>query len=214
MPDERMTPLDTDAPLQYRDVHAGFWRRACAYMIDFFIVGIPGFIILSFCMLEWTTLIVTLAPLTFVTHIYRIGFHTRKGATPGKQLLGIRVIRADGEAIELDEAFLRSAVDIAFAIILAVSLYVALLKINAMEFNHLPFLKKNMLLNMNKPSWDWVLQTSNCLWFLASAISVCVSAQRRALHDFIAGTVVIKSRYANRADLGKLLASESPNYAE
>ena len=110
---------------------AGFWRRFVAYMIDGFIIGfifillmtVAGFAYLagtmsgqggailakitdpeqmaSFTLWMWAFSI-------FINIAYFTYFHGSTGRTPGKTLLGLQVVSADGTSISYGIAFLRS----------------------------------------------------------------------------------------------------------
>lgn len=106
----------------------GFWRRLMAYVIDRIILYLIALILLLTGLVALklggitfgsiartgelplgaglfsTAYIVT----TFVTDmIYSIWFHGTIGQTPGKMLLGLRVIRISGEQMTFGIAFLR-----------------------------------------------------------------------------------------------------------
>ncbi|MEW6333295.1 MAG: RDD family protein [Thermodesulfobacteriota bacterium] len=106
----------------------GFWRRGLAYVIDIFILyGISQILLFTGLLalklggisfrgvaltgdlplgtgLFTTVYIVTM----FLTGIvYFVWFHGTVGQTPGKMLLGLRVIQASGEKMNFGVAFLR-----------------------------------------------------------------------------------------------------------
>lgn len=80
--------------------YAGFWKRLAAYLVDYFIIGITCWIIsligvfgnfLSFLILA----------------VFLIGFWSATGQTPGKAVVGIKIVRLDGTNIGLGNAVLR-----------------------------------------------------------------------------------------------------------
>lgn len=80
--------------------YAGFWKRLAAYLVDYFIIGIICWIIsligvfgnfLSFLILA----------------VYLIGFWGATGQTPGKAVVGIKIVRLDGTNIGPGNAVLR-----------------------------------------------------------------------------------------------------------
>jgi len=110
---------------------AGFWRRFVAYMIDGLIIGIifillmmvAGFAYLAGAMSGHGGAILAkitdpeqMASLTlwmwafsiFINIAYFTYFHGSTGRTPGKTLLGLQVVSADGISISYGIAFLRS----------------------------------------------------------------------------------------------------------
>ena len=98
-------------------VYGGFWRRAAALVLDGLILSVVNFAINAvlgtamgprltatpggnpftpqFGALMGTSFVVNLA----IGMAYQVFFLTRTGATPGKMVLGLKVIRADGGPI-------------------------------------------------------------------------------------------------------------------
>jgi uncharacterized RDD family membrane protein YckC len=108
--------------------YGGFWRRLVAYAIDkvilyftslfllvvaFLALGRGGFSLSSIAATGdiprgMGLFVVIYAIAMFVTDmIYFIWFHGSVGQTPGKMLLGLRVIQASGEQMTFSAAFLR-----------------------------------------------------------------------------------------------------------
>lgn len=110
---------------------AGFWRRFVAFMIDGFIIGIVFIILMIVAGLAYfagamsgdnqiwiaqitnpermTALTVWLWLFSLFMNIgYFTYFHGSTGRTPGKMLMSLQVISADGTPISFGIAFLRS----------------------------------------------------------------------------------------------------------
>ena len=84
-------------------VYAGFWIRLVAFIIDRLIVGAIGFGLTLF-----VTNIFEVLFLQFVAAaVYSIAFWLGTGATPGKMVMGIKVVMTNGEPIEVGAACLR-----------------------------------------------------------------------------------------------------------
>ena len=107
---------------------AGFWRRLVAALIDLFAVAvICSIIILIFSPYQWfqwfgwgnsdvfNESVLDALPyliggnvLSFLVNIaYFVGFWVWRGQTPGKMLLGIKLIREDGSDVTIGVALLR-----------------------------------------------------------------------------------------------------------
>lgn len=109
--------------------YAGFFTRAAAYSIDqaiifgitFVIMVVVQYFLNLFLIDEWlaslyqgettrmliTALLSSAGITLIVSIIYNIGFWMLSGQTPGKRILGVRVMRADGERLRLRNAVLR-----------------------------------------------------------------------------------------------------------
>jgi uncharacterized RDD family membrane protein YckC len=110
---------------------AGFWRRLVAYMIDGAILWIIFFILMIVVGMAFFTGVMTgnadqwfysigepgrigamsfgIWIFSFLMHMaYFTFFHGATGRTPGKMLLGLQVVSAEGHPISFGIAFLRS----------------------------------------------------------------------------------------------------------
>jgi uncharacterized RDD family membrane protein YckC len=84
-------------------VGAGFPERLVAYIIDGVIIGVVGFII-ALMLPELVGFLVNLA----IGVGYCVYFWTTSGSTPGKSLMGLKVVNAEtGELIDPGTAVLR-----------------------------------------------------------------------------------------------------------
>lgn len=111
--------------------YAGFWRRLVAYMIDNTIITIIFILLAILAMLAYfagavggesnnlidafadpgriASITVLIWGVSFcVTMAYFTYFHGATGRTPGKMILGLQVVGADGKPISFGIAFLRS----------------------------------------------------------------------------------------------------------
>lgn len=120
----------------------------------------------------------------------------RWGATLGKLAVGIRVTLPDGGAIGWGRACLRESVDILF-ILLLIGVETYTIGQAGSRFDDLTsFFAALRLLGELQPAW---MQHANFLfsvWTWGNVATLCFTKQRRALHDFLAGTVVVRKEFA------------------
>jgi uncharacterized RDD family membrane protein YckC len=123
-------------------VHAGFWKRVAANIIDSFVVGIVGGIIGAilggvigavfglngglggggFLAIQLVTNLVSIA----ITAGYYAWFHSSANqATLGKMAIGIKVVRTDGEAISFARGIGRYFAFLLSSLILCIGLIMA-----------------------------------------------------------------------------------------
>ena len=76
--------------------HAGFWIRFAAIFIDGLILIIPNIIISAIASGDLGT---GLALQLLLNLGYVLGFWMSNGATPGKMIFGLKIVRRDGEEI-------------------------------------------------------------------------------------------------------------------
>ena len=166
-----------------REIHRGerystFWPRFWAPSIDSVILwpvsSLLPFMIFSIfpSALNAVSIFVTLT-----YYAYSIYFHGTKGGTVGKLKCKIKVVSAKEEKkIGLKEAFIRDSIPLT----LSLALYIYILFLEPGEVSDSRYLT--------------IVPAIYGLWFLAEIITMLTNEKRRALHDFLAGTVVVRSR--------------------
>jgi len=99
--------------------YAGFWRRFAAFIIDAVLLSILTSVLfplrglgLSFWHFSTAWYFVPLVAISnlissLVTVAYQVIFWTWRGQTPGKMIMGIKILRGDGTGITLGYALLR-----------------------------------------------------------------------------------------------------------
>ena len=134
------------------------------------------FFILNFVELNQIQSILIVSLFTFVYPIYSVYFHGQYGATLGKMACKVRVVDVHTEEqISIRQALLRDSIPVVFMTILMIWGYWVQLSDNAIE-NTAFFLIPSVYF----------------LWFVAEVVTMLTNRRRRAIHDFIAGTVVIR----------------------
>ena len=117
---------------------------------------------------------------TFVQFAYSIYFHGRYGATIGKMRCGVKVVDVRTEMpITLRQAFLRDSVPL--VLLMGLAIYTGAIT-SGMAHGSGPPLRMVVLLPMIALAW-----------FGLEVLTMLTNEKRRALHDFIAGTVVIRT---------------------
>lgn len=172
-------------------VYAGFGKRLVAGVVDF-IVLIPV-IVLNIWLgsLSRTAAMLILVPMAFLYFGYEVYFHARFGQTIGKMAGGIRVLTTDGQRISFRHAFLRSSVDLAFAIISIAGSFMALMHFPNSEYTQLGWMGQTHRLEQLYPVWRGWTSIASDVWVWSEIFTVLFNRKRRAIHDFIAGTIVV-----------------------
>jgi uncharacterized RDD family membrane protein YckC len=123
---------------------------------------------------------------------YWVFCHGRWGKTVGKLVTGTRVATLDGSHISWRQAFLRSAVEIMFGIVGCFAFIPAYLNMPIEGYAELTTRARFELLQSMWPQWYPFLTKANNAWLWSEFIVILLNKQRRALHDFIAGTIVVQ----------------------
>ena len=128
---------------------------------------------------------------------YAIFLHYRYGATLGKMATGIKVTLPDGSPIEIKEALLRSCVELALSITTMVAQLSALINADAEQYQSLDWVGREAYVSSLVPAWHEAVEPIYWIWFWSEVVVLLFNERKRAIHDSIAGTVVIHKRFAN-----------------
>jgi uncharacterized RDD family membrane protein YckC len=169
---------------------ATFWQRFLAMLVDILVFVPLG-------LLQWglessskVAALVMVIPYAALAQAYSIYGHGRFGRTVGKWVMGIRVVRVTGDPLRWREAWLRSAVDLCLAAASNYGQFVALMAITDAEY-YVGWSARGANLAAHQPVWArWALWVA-MVWVCSEVLTMLFNKRRRALHDFIAGTVVI-----------------------
>jgi uncharacterized RDD family membrane protein YckC len=174
--------------------YAGFGLRLAAGLVDLLVFA--PLIALGF----WATHV---GPATAIAYsiihevayfAYTIVGHARWGQTIGKGVVGIRVLDLSGRRIGWRQAVRRSSVDIVLGILAVVTYWLTIVGIPATELAARPWPEVHDRYVALRPWWAAAVEYVYFAWLGSEVVSVLFNRRRRALHDFIAGTVVVSER--------------------
>jgi uncharacterized RDD family membrane protein YckC len=172
---------------------AGFGARLGASFFDTFII-LPFIIFEIFAGEHSRAASVVVHVATSVVFVgYQIIFHARHGQTVGKMIAHIKVTDLNFRKIGLGRAVLRSSVDLIFQILVVYLVVQGIYLIPEPEFVSLGFIKQNEKINALVPML-MIVSNLQFVWALSEAFVMITNHKRRSIHDFIAGTVVVKVR--------------------
>lgn len=177
-------------------IYGGFWRRFLATAFDTVLFMIPG---LGFSLLPVVSKPIFLA-MAFTESLlwlsYSVYFHHQSGQTIGKMMLAIEVKTVNFQPISLQAALLRSSFDFLFSIMTFGGLVIAVGRID------LALLQNRTISDIFLGESSKALSELNPIealttylslgWILFSIVVLLLNRQKRAPHDFIAGTVVVR----------------------
>ncbi len=122
---------------------------------------------------------------------YVIYGHGRFGRTVGKWVMRIRVVRVTGEPLRWREAWLRSAFDVCFMVAGTVGMVTTLFAVADSQYYGVGWRARSANLEAYQPAWAALATWVGVVWFHSEVVTMLLNKRRRALHDFVAGTVVI-----------------------
>jgi uncharacterized RDD family membrane protein YckC len=125
-----------------------------------------------------------------VLYGYRIGFTAATGQTLGKRLVEIEVRRADGGRVGLREASLRYLPDVAFGVVITLVVSAMVAMPSPSSYDTGTAAQAGV---MGAALATGLVEILYGAYSLGDIIAFFASPRRRALHDFLAGTVVVYS---------------------
>jgi uncharacterized RDD family membrane protein YckC len=171
--------------------YATFWQRFVAQWVD-------GFVLLPFLFLfGWLEgYSKELAYLIFAVQFfffagYHIYCHGRFGQTVGKYAMGIRLVQLDGEKITWKQAWLRSSVDVCLGTVGLIATFITVANMSDAEY-YVGWTKRMKNMAEFEPVWAHWLKVVGQVWIWSEVVVMLFNEKRRAIHDFIAGTVVVR----------------------
>jgi uncharacterized RDD family membrane protein YckC len=190
--------------------YGGFWVRAAALVLDE-LINLP---LIAFVL--WAGPRYRLfqpyffIPWTAIGVFYNVYLVRRFGGTPGKLLMRLRVRKKTGEPVGYHEAILREAPNVLLGALATIAMLPALSKISDAEFHTLPPRARSERLAQLAPAWSQPLRIAGAVWNYSELVVLLTNRKRRALHDFIAGTVVIYDETSKQA-MARTAAAPRPS---
>jgi uncharacterized RDD family membrane protein YckC len=132
-----------------------------------------------------------LVPGTLIGLFYSVYLVRRFGGTPGKLIMGIRIRKLDGDPVGYREAILRYLPDFVFGVLMTIAMLGPQLRMTDAEYHSHSFMDKARMINELAPGWYKPLRLIQNVWIWGEFLVLLTNKKRRALHDFIAGTVVV-----------------------
>lgn len=162
--------------------YVGFWKRVLISFVDFLVMILPSYLLnrLVTSAAEGLQSAIPLFIQFLLLCLFNVVMVARYGGTPGKLLLKVRIINADGAFPSLKQAVIRYS----FFIVNSFLAFVVTLGDSA-------------IVSFDSPvsNWSPLAEGLNSILLIVVIIDcVCVAFMnnKRALHDLMAGTYVVE----------------------
>jgi len=176
-------------------IYAGFWHRIGALLLDFVIVY-PYVLLLEYINgLSRLGFFYTLVPYLAFFLIYHVYLVKRYGGTPGKLIVGIKIVKKNADDADWQAAIMRYIITFSLLIFGVIVMISALNLIDDTTFLNLTFQGRNKYLSELNPVISKVQIWLTAIWVYSEFIVLLTNERKRSIHDFMAGTVVVKSKY-------------------
>ena len=170
--------------------YAGFWRRLGAHLLDIAIL-LPLGVVGSYGFRHYRLFpVYYFAPCLMINLFYLVFLVRRFGGTPGKVIAGLQIVKTDGGKIGYREALLRCAVEFFLYFLGLVALGIAATSVSDHDYLAQIPSKRTAFLREASPEWHKFISWAQTAWVWGEFVVLLTNQKRRALHDFLAGTVV------------------------
>jgi uncharacterized RDD family membrane protein YckC len=192
---EKMIPIRISGIEE--NIYSGFWSRLGANLLDA-IISIPILFLVAYInSLNKNMYFFTLVPNLLFSFWYHIYLPKKHGGTLGKLIVGIKILKTDASSIGWKESFLRYSINIVFLILNAIIMTIGIIFANDEIYNSLPWLQKSGYVLSSVKGYK-IFSNISSIWVWSEVIVLLFNKRKRAIHDFIAGTVIIKSQYIEK----------------
>ncbi len=171
--------------------YSTFWARVGASVIDL-LVFMP--LIVADIIFSGETRVFKLymlVPIQLVCAYLYVYMVIKYGGSPGKLLAGLRIVNANGSPVTLKGAALRYAPFWLLGFATSVLEIVAVLSMADADYVGLGYLERAAAIDVQLPMFATVSMLP-MIWVAACFVVMLTNEKRRTLHDFIAGTVVVR----------------------
>lgn len=180
------------------DVYAGFWVRVAAKLIDFIILlPVIGLVLYVSGISKSANLYIMIPNLLF-SFAFEVLLVRIYGGTPGKLIMGLKIIQKNSDNMDWKASVYRYSVEFIIAIFGVFVMFLTLNLIDDSTYASLGFVERSQLMSRINPIPMQLQSWTSSVWSIIGAIVLISNSRKRATHDFIAGTVVIKSIYLNK----------------
>lgn len=193
---DKKTPLTINGINE--SIYAGFWIRLGSLLLDFLIL-LPYIILVLFLNgLSKSAYYFTFIPGLIFHFWFSIYLVKKYGGTPGKLIAGIKILKIDGTDVTWREAILRQSIAFTLTIFVSVITIYALSIADGKYYESLSWMKKQTYLTALTPLLFKIYSWTNNIWVYSELFVLLFNKRKRALHDFMAGTVIVRTKYLGK----------------
>jgi uncharacterized RDD family membrane protein YckC len=180
------------------NIYAGFWSRLGSLLLDFAIL-IPYIFILQY--LNGLSLLmykIIMIPSLIFYIWFNVYLVKRYGGTPGKLIAGIKIVNKNGDDIDMKGAIMRYIVSVGLTIFGSILMLYILKDADEEVYQSLGFWKRSLYIGHLNPQLIKLNTWVTNIWIYSELIVLLTNKRKRSIHDFMAYSVVIKSKYHDK----------------
>ena len=193
---DRKTPLTISGIKE--SIYAGFWTRLCSLLLDILFIAPWGLFVFFINGLSKNAHYFTLIPGLIFHFWFSIYLVKKYGGTPGKLIVGIKILKLDGTEVTWREAILRESISFILTILFSLMSVYAITIADWEYYKNLGWIHKQQYLFALTPILYNIYSWTSNVWDYSELFVLLFNKRKRALHDFIADTVIVKTKYIDK----------------
>jgi len=180
------------------NVYADLWTRIAARIVDLVVMLPVAGLILYINGLSKDAYFYAILPNLAIYIWYEVSLVKKYGGTPGKLIMGIKIVQKNGDDVDWHASFMRYLVTFCLSLSGIFIMMWTLGLIDDATYVSMGFMKRTQLLSEINPLMSKIQTFTSLAWTLAGIIAILSNKRKRAVHDYIAGTVVVKSIFLSK----------------
>ena len=191
----QFTPISQVSYNQFeKPKYAGFFQRLGSLLIDAMILMPISFFVMWGNEQSRLFTLYYFIPGLIIMFLYHIYLVKEYGGTPGKLLLNIKITKLDETNVGYKEAIIRQIINLILGVALQVYTILTILNMTDEEYFSYNWVTRGQAIIEYSPMWYYIILALTNIWVYSEFIVMLTNKERRAIHDFMAGTIVINKK--------------------
>lgn len=195
--------LPLSFPQQTAKLYAGFGSRLAAKLLDTLILSPLAFGLVYVGWQSKELYYWSIIPSLALGLFYEVFLIKKYGGTPGKLIMDLRVLKADGEQVGYCNTFFRYIVSLVFSLFSIVVTSYVVAQFSDEQYAAMTFFTRSKAMAEVSPLLMQFSGWLNASWSLVLLIVLLVDRRYRTVHDYIGNTIVVKKAQLYVIDLYK-----------
>lgn len=179
-------------------MYTTFGARLAAVLLDGLILSPLSILVLIYNAMDLYNFYYSVGFTVAATLLYYILLPAKFGATPGKRLMGLRILKSDGREITYKDAFLRYLPSFILSVIAIASTLVALQFADPEIFNTAKWIDKTSYLVELNPRMYYSEMVLSNIFLVGNLVVFLSNPKARSIFDFSGDTVVVYDRFLSK----------------
>lgn len=196
MSTKKLVPLKLAG--SFESIYGNFGYRFAALLLDFLILSPLILAVLYINSISLYNFYYTFIVNQLILLFYYVYLPVKYGATPGKLIMGLYILKLSGEPITYRESFLKHLPAIIITLIPFTLMTFALRNADEELFNSYSWFQQSQYIQSFTPIANFVQMGLINVFYLANLFVFLMGARLQSIGDHIASTVVVYKRFLDK----------------